>query len=87
MHSSMNFHEANVYACKQPIKKQNMTGTPETSWCRVPISTPRVTTTQTGNIIMQPAFDPYVKAVIVCVLLCLASFIQYSVYESHLYCI
>lgn len=29
MHSSMNFYEANVYACKQPIKKQNMTGTPE----------------------------------------------------------
>lgn len=61
MHSSMNFHEANVYACKQPIKKQNMTGTPETSWCRVPVSTPRVTTTQTGNIIVQPAFDPYEK--------------------------
>ena len=85
MHSSI--HEANVYACKQPIKKQNMTGTPETGWCRVSFSTPRVTTTQTGNIIMQPAFDAYVKAVIVCVLLRLASFIQYSVYKIHLYCI
>ena len=87
MHSSMNLHEANVYACKQPIKKQNMTDTPETGWCRVSVSTPRVTTTQTGNIIMQPAFDAYVKAVIVCVLLRLASFIQYSVYEIHLCCI
>lgn len=64
MHSSMNFYEANVYACKQPIKKQNMTGTPETSWCSVPVCTTGVTTTRTGNTIVQPAFDPYVKAVI-----------------------
>ena len=26
MHSSVDFHEVNVYACKQQIKKQNMTG-------------------------------------------------------------
>ena len=64
MHSSMNFYEASVYACKQPIKKQNMTGTPETSWCSVPVCTPGMTTTRTGNTIVQPAFDPYVKAVI-----------------------
>lgn len=64
MHSSMNFYKASVYACKQPIKKQNMTDTPETSWCSVPVCTPGMTTTRTGNTIVQPAFDPYVKAVI-----------------------
>ena len=66
MHSSMNFHEANVYACKQPIKKQNMTGTPETSWCRVPRA-PRSSVGDTSPTYMgtkpvvRPQYTPMMK--------------------------